>query len=101
MRYFRYVNNACQGWQSRDWMKLSDSCPYHYDHAAKMHQPEFVRESLFRFYCSNTRGLTSRHRRYSHAKVPKRGGSTYRHGKLYKLYWALHPSTPQLGKDTK
>lgn len=82
------MSRICQGWQARDWIKYSDVCPYSIAHREKMHQPEFVKESLFRLYCSNTRMLMRRAPRA--IGTVKRGGSEYRHGKLYKLYWRLH-----------
>jgi hypothetical protein len=90
MRYWRYMNRMCQGWQDKPWMQLSDTCPYWIGHAKRMHQPEFVKNSLFRFYCSGIRKRLAR----SRYDPPKRGGSEYRHGKLYKLYWRLHARNP-------
>lgn len=68
-------------------MQLSDTCPYWNGHKTR-HLP-FQHAALFRFYCSNLKSPLVRAPRT--LGTIKRGGSTYRHGKLYKLYWRLHP----------
>lgn len=79
---FKFVCEMYGRAQDKPWMKHGAQVPYFSAHAAEMHQLPFVKESLFRQYCSGTR-------RPKHFK-PDRGGSSYRHNKLYKLYWRLH-----------
>lgn len=81
MSYWKYMNRACQGWQEKPWFKFSATCPYWLGH--KTLHLTFMHDALFRFYCNNHKGR--------HGPYLKRGGTHYKHGKLYKLYWKLHP----------
>lgn len=85
---YRFLNRMLQGWQDRPWFRYSDTCPYWIAHQKRMQKPEFVKDSLFRFYCNGHRKPLARGRSSPWAK--KRGGDERKHGKLYKLYWRLH-----------
>lgn len=88
MGAYHFLNAMVQRCQEKPWMKLGDTCPYWMGHRAERGHLSFMGDAWFRFYASNSKRVIKRGGKYP----PLRGGSEYRHNKLYKLYWKLHPN---------
>jgi hypothetical protein len=86
MSIYHFLNHKMHSFQGRSWQRYSDTCPYHIRHAVTLPKLKFIKAAWFRFYCNGSKRVIRRGGKYP----TKRGGSEYRHGKLYKFYWAFH-----------
>ncbi len=72
---YRFINEMIQRWQDRPWIKFDVSTPYHLGHRRERGHLPFVGQYHFKRYC-----------KFGHTRW-----QSYKHSKMKKLYWRLHP----------
>jgi hypothetical protein len=93
--HWSFINRMCQQWREKTWRPWGAQCPYNMHHAETRSQLDFIKHSLFRRYCSNHPRPFKRGQK----QTGLRGGSLYKHNKLYRFYWRLHGESKPTNRE--